>query len=552
MRRIIVSLLLLAGAAPAVTARQIDRIPSLEPVRGLAGLESLATLQLAAGQLQQVAWQSAQLGRLGQLAALQQTAQLGRLAGLQELAGLGRLGELEELAALSALGEWSPAVRSGRSSRFQRELDRLEVRPREPWVQGDPADSLYREARRALNRNDYRRAADLFARVRTRYARSNYAAEATYFEAFALSRLGDRDNLRAARERLSLLRQRYPNADRLQDADALAASINGQLARLGDARAAQDVAAAAAAAGSTRVASQQEGCPSEDDDVRLVALNALLQMDAASAVPILKQVLERRDPCSATLRRKAIFLLSQKKSAETEDLLLNAARNDPDPEVREQAIFWLSQVHSDKAVDALASILQGATDQKMQARAIFALSQNHSPRAAAILRQYATRADVPVDLRRQVVTMMAQQGDTANAQFLKDLFGRTNDRKLKEAIIFALSQRHDGQNASWLLDVVGNDKEDIDLRKTALFWAGQSRAISVDQLGRIYDTSASPELKEQVIFVLSQRKDTAAVDKMLDIARNEQNPDLRKKAIFWLSQSKDPRVPKLLLEIINK
>src|SRR5207249_5695941 len=101
----------------------------------------------------------------------------------------------------------------------------------------------------------------------------------------------------------------------------------------------------------------QASCPSEDDedDVRVAALNGLLQMDAANALPILKKVLARRDPCSAGLRRKAVFIVSQKHGGETEDILLDVARNDPDSEVRQQAVFWLSQVGSDRAVTALDS-----------------------------------------------------------------------------------------------------------------------------------------------------------------------------------------------------
>lgn len=60
-------------------------------------------------------------------------------------------------------------------------------------------------------------------------------------------------------------------------------------------------------------------------------------------------------------------------------------------------------------------------------------------------------------------------------------------------------------------------------------------------------------LREQVIFVLSQRNNqTAAVDKLMDIAKNDKNPELRKKAIFWLGQSRDPRVQQFLLDMINR
>ena len=58
------------------------------------------------------------------------------------------------------------------------------------WLQHDPADSLYRRARETLNRRDYRAAADLFAQITARFPRSGYAADALYWQAFALYRAG--------------------------------------------------------------------------------------------------------------------------------------------------------------------------------------------------------------------------------------------------------------------------------------------------------------------------------------------------------------------------
>ena len=61
-------------------------------------------------------------------------------------------------------------------------------------------------------------------------------------------------------------------------------------------------------------------------EIAVEALNALLQMRAEQALPILRQVIERRDPGSECLRRQAMFLVSQKRSPETASILLVAAR----------------------------------------------------------------------------------------------------------------------------------------------------------------------------------------------------------------------------------
>src|SRR5262245_58313680 len=62
--------------------------------------------------------------------------------------------------------------------------------PPAPWAAQDPADSMYRAGRRALNRNDYRAAADQFREIRRRYPRSTYTPDAYYWQAFALYRIG--------------------------------------------------------------------------------------------------------------------------------------------------------------------------------------------------------------------------------------------------------------------------------------------------------------------------------------------------------------------------
>jgi HEAT repeat protein len=71
-------------------------------------------------------------------------------------------------------------------------------------------------------------------------------------------------------------------------------------------------------------------------------------------------------------------------------------------------------------------------------------------------------------------------------------------------------------------------------------------------MAALYGTFTEREIKEQVIFALSQMDDKAAVDKLIDIARREPDRELRKKAIFWLGQSDDPRVADVLAELLTK
>jgi HEAT repeat protein len=71
-------------------------------------------------------------------------------------------------------------------------------------------------------------------------------------------------------------------------------------------------------------------------------------------------------------------------------------------------------------------------------------------------------------------------------------------------------------------------------------------------LAALYERTAERELKEQIVFGLSQRDEPEAVDQLIQIARTETDTDLRKKAVFWLGQSDDPRVAEFLMQIISQ
>ncbi len=519
--------------------------------------------------------EQAHLAALQAPSAVQLGAELTQLRALlaPSAAQLSELSRLQTLQAPSAV----QAADLARLAAAQVELSAVQLAAAAGLDfddQQDSAFSLWGAARRAFNRGEYTNAANLFDDLTRRYAASRYAGDAHYWGAFALYRTGDDQNLRRALTVLDAQKRRYPQALTARDAPTLRVRILTALARRGDQAAAAELSQQAQPAqpvqptqpvepvqppavsgGASRSATT---CPNEDDDddIRAQALNGLLQMDAANAVPILKRVLAKRDPCSAGLRRKAVFILSQKRTEDVENILLDVARNDPDREVRAQAVFWLSQVPSERAVNMLDSILRTSTDEEIQKKAVFALSQQQNPRAGEILRAYAERpGSVSDEVRAEIITWLGQRPGAENAAFLRGLYAKLTDDDLKEKVIFSLAQQGGDENGRWLMDLALNEREPIEMRKKALFWVGQSGNSSVAgiaELVGLYDRIPNHEMKEQLIFVYSQRHEPEALDKLIDIVRHEQDKELRKKALFWVGQSHDPRAARLLEEIINQ
>jgi HEAT repeat protein len=275
-------------------------------------------------------------------------------------------------------------------------------------------------------------------------------------------------------------------------------------------------------------------------------------MDADQALPVLKQVLAKRGPCTTELRKKAVFLVGQHDTPEAANMLVDVIRNDPEKDVKESAVFWLSQTRDDRAVGILDSILRTSDDADIRDKALFAISQFEGPKARAALRGYADRTDLNEETRAKAIFWLGQsRTDQSDIAFLKGLYQKVQSERLRDAIIQAVSESKNGGGVEWLLGLATDDKMPLESRKKALFWAGENGASITDLTG-LYARLTDRDIREQLVFVLSQRNESAATDKLIDIAKNDPDRELRKKAIFWLGQKNDPRVKDLLLDIINK
>jgi HEAT repeat protein len=415
----------------------------------------------------------------------------------------------------------------------------------------DPADSLYRIGRNAINDNDYRRAATLFKQVVDKYPKSTKAGDALFWRAWALNKLGtERRNKGDLDDALIAIEQQqkdYANASTAQDGRALRTQIRSAQANLGDAQAAGDVVA------TSRGVAQTRTCGSKaDEDTRIAAIEGLMNMNAEDAVPILKEVLKQRDECRVELRKRAVWLIAQKRAPDVAQTLLEVARTDPNSDVRGDAIFWMSQTQSELAVPLLDSIVFSSKDNELREKAIFSLSQlaQRNERARNALRRAADDEKIPEELRGTAVFWLGQQR-LVDLAYFKALFKKTTSHELRDKIVFSVSQGGGTEAAAWLAEMARDKTVDLETRKSAIFQLSQHRGPNVEILSSIYDQSkGDEEIQDQVLFALSQRREAAAADKLFDVAKNDPNVERRKKAMFWLGQKSDPRVKQLLRDIL--
>jgi HEAT repeat protein len=440
--------------------------------------------------------------------------------------------------------------------------DRIEAhRPPAAWAQGDPADSLYRLARDVLSRGDWGRAARMFADIQKNYPRSAYQGESQYWEAYARYKIGTTDELRSASKILEPLASRitsvsnvaatprgfYAGGRRTNDNDivALYARINGALAQRGDRDAAAKVETIAKTPGAA--------CDREDIQVRTEALNALNQMDPSQALPILRRVIDRKDDCSAELRRNAVFILGRRADADAQAILMGVAKSDPNTSVRTEAINYLSRIPGDAGVNALEEMLRTEQDERIQRAAVHALMSSDNQRARAGMRSLIDRKEAPTNLRIEAINSFnPERSTTDDAAYLRGLFGKVDDDRMKNAVVNAVSRFGGPENDQWVIGVARNTGESSSVRSNALSRLSRSPTISTADLMKLYDASSeSAEIRNRIINMLGSRKDQEATDKLIEIVRTSTVVDNRTRAIIALRDKKDPRATQALMDLLD-
>ena len=79
--------------------------------------------------------------------------------------------------------------------------------------------------------------------------------------------------------------------------------------------------------------------------------------------------------------------------------------------------------------------------------------------------------------------------------------------------------------------------------------AGEAATRGLDSLAG--DGDGDLEVRKEAVFALSQRPADEGVPVLIRIARTSPHPELRKSALFWLGQSEDPRALQVFEDILR-
>ncbi len=392
--------------------------------------------------------------------------------------------------------------------REQEKRDREQEKRDREQEERERQQELYERGREALDEDRYDRAASSFDELAKRNGPQTDAA--LYWEAYAENRQGKRD---AALATLADLKHRFPQSRWQKDASALEIEVRQ---RSGQA---------------PRPDSQ------DDEDLKMLAIQGLMNSDPDRALPLLEKVLNGTG--TPKEKSKALFVIAQSGSPEARQILGRIASGQSNPDQQRKAVEYLGQFGGADSRKILADVYSKTTDESIK---------------HAILRSYmisgdkddlfaAAKAEKNESLRGEAIR---QLGLVHGVDELQQLYQREPSTAVKHEILQAFFLAGD---SSRLVQAATNEK-DPELRRTAVRNLGLiSSPDSAKALQTIYTKDSDESVRREVLNAYFIQNNAAA---LVAIARTEKNPALKKEAVSKLSIMNNKEATDYLMEILQK
>jgi HEAT repeat protein len=367
----------------------------------------------------------------------------------------------------------------------------------------------YDEGTDALDEHEWRRAVENFREV----ARMGgpHADAAIYWTAYAQNKNGDRTDALAT---LVELQKAFPKSKYVEDAKSLEVEIRQNAGQ--------------------HVAPEHES----DDDVKLMALNGLMNSDPERAIPILENIL-RSNTQLPKMKDRALFVLSQTNSPRSAEILTRIAKDGSNRELQSRALKYLGIMGGENSRKILADVYTSSSDIQIK-RSVLKSFMISGDRA----RLYSlAKGEQNAELRGDAVRQLGVMGARSE---LAELYTSETSIDVKKSIIQAMFIGGSADKLGELARKETNPELRIAAIKSLGLVGGEhSSAI----LKSLYESDSNLDVRHAVIAALFLHGDAKT---LVALGRAEKNPELRKSIVTRLSIMHSKDAADFLMEILNE
>lgn len=231
-----------------------------------------------------------------------------------------------------------------------------------------------------------------------------------------------------------------------------------------------------------------------DQDLKLLALNTLMQKDAQAALPALLKVINS-DVTDRT-KEHALFVLAQSDSPDARKALMDFARQTSNPDLQRSAVRMMGMVGGDGARKELAGLYSSSSNAALKREILNGMMLSGSK--SQLLAVAKMEADS--GLRNSAIANLSLTGGQAE---LSDLYKSGASMGEKTQILSSVYLVGDNK---MLQDVLKLEKDPGSVLKN------------------LYRTETNEDIRREVLDTLTARHDTAALE---ELARGEKDAHMK-------------------------
>lgn len=266
----------------------------------------------------------------------------------------------------------------------------------------------YRSAKRLIIKKDWKKAIELLENIADISGTGTLKDNSLYWLAYSLKKhaglVEDRekqvDTLESAIDKLNNLIENFPSSNWVDDGKILRIEIAEDLIKKGF-------------SGYKKIIDKSSEETSKEN-IKLFALDALLNMDDKRAFPLLKKLITGN--YSLKIKKKAVFVLSQNKNKGvlpflTEIVLLQGAF-----ELKEKAVFWIGQINGKEGLDSLLKLYKRVKEETIKKKIIFSIAQTGKMGIVELIRIYNIEENLK--LKKKILFWIGQSKSKVARDFI--------------------------------------------------------------------------------------------------------------------------------------
>lgn len=274
----------------------------------------------------------------------------------------------------------------------------------------------------------------------------------------------------------------------------------------------------------------------EEEELKMYALNAMRNANPEEAIPLLDKFLQGNH--AMPLKDRALSVLSSYETAQARAVLTRYAKDASNPELQLRALRYLGRVDSSEARKTLAEIYP--TMQNKEARKAVLRGFQSADDTARLFA--AARSETDLEVRSYAARQLGSMGARAE---LRQLYDAETTPEGKGQIIRALATADDVDKLS---EIARKDPDPTVRREAIRRLTSIEAAQTSELLVALYGNEKETEVRKEVLSSLARREDAR---NLVALARKETNPELKKYAVTLLTRMRSKDAQDYLVELLK-